>query len=438
MTASKSELITALELLAREKGIQKDEILKMIEGAMVTSLRKYVGKNAVIEAFIDPRTAEFTANVVKKIVETVVDAELEISLAEAKRIRKDAAVGEELRYPAPAADFARIAAQTAKQVLLQKSREVERDSLYDEFKPKELEVITGAVHRFVDRNIIVELGKAEGILPLREQIRRERYGVGSRVRAVILKVDKAVRGPQVLLSRAAPVFLRRLFEMEIPEIHDRLVEIVEIARDPGFRAKVAVKSNDPKIDPVGSCVGLRGSRIRTITNELSGERIDLIPFSPETEVFIANALAPAKIAKVTLLDIPEKKAEVTVTDEQLSLAVGKDGQNIRLAARLTGWTLEIKTQTQKSAESAPPPPLANAAPDGGGDLGAAAPRPPDASDGLDGLEGVGPKTVEILRSSGWTDIARLAAASPAELTALEGIGEKTAAKIIAGAQKLLK
>lgn len=426
MTKTKSELIAALELLEREKGIKKDEILKMIEGAMVNSLRKYVGKNAVIEAAIDPDTAEFTAEVVKKVVEAVADAELEISLAEAKRIKKDIAVGEEIRLPAPAADFARIAAQMAKQVLLQKSREVERDSLYDEYKPKEGEVITGAVHRFVDRNIVVELGKAEGILPLREQIRRERYGVGSRVRAVILKVDKAARGPQVLLSRAAPLFLRRLFEMEIPEIHDRLVEIVEIARDPGFRAKVAVKSNDPKIDPVGSCVGLRGSRIRTITNELSGERIDLIPYSPEPEAFIINALAPAKISKVVLLDASAKKAEVIVSEEQLSLAIGKDGQNIRLAARLTGWGLEVKSASGSEPSSAPSEmPLAPMA---------------EATklSGLDDIEDVGPKTREILTAAGWTDLKRLSTADPSELTALEGIGEKTAAKIIAGAQKLLK
>src|SRR3989338_4479811 len=236
--SGKSELISVLEQIEREKGIKKDDILKMIEGAVISSLRKHVGKTTIIEASIDPDTAQFQANLVKKAVEQVADPELEISLNEARRYKKDAVAGEDIKLPAPAADFARIAAQTAKQVLTQKIREVERDSLYEEFKPKEGEVVTGAVHRFMDRNLIVDLGKTEAILPLREQIRRERYGVGSRVRGVILKVDKAQRGPQVLLSRAAPGFLRRLFELEVPEIADKTVEIVEVVRDPGFRAKV--------------------------------------------------------------------------------------------------------------------------------------------------------------------------------------------------------
>lgn len=417
-TSVKSELIAALEQLEREKGVKKDEILKMIEGAMISSLRKHVGKNAIIEASVDPKTAEFTAHVVKKVVETITDAELEISLESAKRYKKDAKLGDELRLPAPAQDFARIAAQTAKQVLVQKIREVERDNLYEEFKPKEGEVVTGSVHRFMDRNLIVDLGKTEAILPLREQIRRERYGVGSRVRAVILKVDKAQRGPQVLLSRAAPLFLRRLFEVEIPEINDKIVEIVELVRDPGYRAKVVVKSNDPKVDAVGSCVGLRGSRIRSIMNELSGERIDLIPYSPEIETFIGNTLAPAKVSTVRVLDLANRRAEIIVPNEQLSLAIGKDGQNIRLACRLTGWSLEVKSETQKGEE-------VKATED-------------ESSSALAGLEGIGPKTADILVKGGMTDLYRLAQCKPEDLTALQGIGEKTAGKIIASALDYVK
>ncbi|MBI4376740.1 MAG: transcription termination/antitermination protein NusA, partial [Elusimicrobia bacterium] len=411
---AKSELILALEQIEREKGIRKDEVLKMIEGAVISSLRKHVGKTTVIEAVIDPDTAEFRANIVKKVVEQVADPELEVSLQEAKRYKRDVAVGEDLRMPAPAADFARIAAQTAKQVLTQKIREVERDSLFEEFKPKEGEIVTGSVHRFLDRNIIVDLGKTEAVLPLREQIRRERYSVGGRVRAVILRVDKAQRGPQVLLSRAAPLFLRRLFELEVPEINEKIVEVGEIVRDPGFRAKVVVKSNDSKIDAVGSCVGLRGSRIRSIMNELAGERIDLIPGDPDTATFLGNSLAPAKVSNVRIVDEENKRAEVTVPDEQLSLAIGKDGQNIRLACRLTGWTLEIKSEGQKSAES-------KASQD-------------KAAEYLAGLEGVGPKTVEILVKGGMTDIRRLAQCQPSDLMTLQGVGEKTAAKIIASAK----
>jgi N utilization substance protein A len=412
---AKSELIAALEHIEREKGIRKEDILHMIEGAVISSLRKHVGKDTVIEAFIDPDTAEFRANLVKKVADPVVNPELEVSLAEARRYKRDAEVGEDVKLPAPAADFARIAAQTAKQLLTQKVREVERDKLYDEFKPKEGEVVSGAVHRFMERNIVVDLGKTEAILPVREQIRRERYAVGGRVRAVILRVDKAQRGPQVLLSRADPLFLRRLFELEVPEINEKIIEIVDVVRDPGFRAKVVVKSNDPKVDAVGSCVGIRGSRIRTIMSELAGERIDLIAYSDDMATFLGNCLAPAKISRVRILDADGKQAEVIVPDEQLSLAIGKEGQNIRLACRLTGWRLEVKSEGQK-----------------GGEAKAAESAEETA---LSGLEGVGPKTMELLIKGGMAEPYRLAECKPEDLTALQGIGEKTAAKIIASAKK---
>ena len=349
------------------------------------------------------------SDVVKLVAETVTNPELEISLEEAKRHDKNAEVGKDVNLPAPAADFARIAAQSAKQVLTQKVREVERDKLYDEFKPKEGEVVSGSVHRFMDRNIVVDLGKTEAILPLREQIRRERYNVGGRVRAVIMRVDKAQRGPQVLLSRASPNFLRRLFELEVPEIGEKIVEIVEAVRDPGFRAKVVVRSNDPKVDAIGACVGIRGSRIRSIMNELSGERIDLIPWSDDVATYLGNSLAPAKVASVKLVDEVNRRAEIIVPDEQLSLAIGKEGQNIRLACRLTNWTLEVKSQGQKSTE------------------------PLEASP-LDVLEGIGPKAVAALTKAGLTDIAKLAEMPPEALKEIEGIGEKTAAKIVAAAQ----
>ena len=415
---AKSELITALEQIEREKGIRKDDILKMIEGAVISSLRKHVGKDTVIEAVIDPDTAEFRANIVKKAVAQVTNPELEVALSEARRYKKDAQEGEDVRLPAPAADFARIAAQTAKQVLSQKIREVERDSLYDEFKPKEGEIVNGSVHRFMDRNIVVDLAKAEAILPLREQIRRERYSVGNSVRAVILRVDKAQRGPQILLSRGAPLFLRRLFELEVPEINEKIIEIVEIVRDPGFRAKVLVRSNDPKVDAVGSCVGIRGSRIRSIMSELSGERIDLIAYSDDAAALIGNSLAPAKVSSVRILDEANRRAEVIVPDEQLSLAIGKDGQNIRLATRLTGWSFEVKSEAQRGDEVKT--------------------SRGQAADGLSALEGVGPKTADILVKAGVTDLYRIAESTPEELTALQGIGEKTASKIIASAQEYVK
>jgi len=412
---SKSELMTALEQIAREKNIPVDEILSMIEGAVVSSLRKHVGKNADIRASIDRESGVFSAVVAKRVVETVTDPELELTEADAQRIKKGAKVGDELIYPAPAADFARIAAQTAKQVLTQRVREVERDKLYEEFKPKEGEVVSGSVHRFVERSIIVDLGKTEGVLPPREQIRRERYNIGGNVRAVILRVDKSQRGPAVVLSRAADLFLQRLMEMEVPEIADKTVEIVRIVRDPGFRAKVIVKSNDPRVDAIGSCVGLRGSRIRSIMNEVAGERIDLIAYAEGVEEALAAALAPAKVSSVQVMDPENRIAEVLVAEEQLALAIGKDGQNVRLAQKLTGWTLEVKAEPAKAKAA---------------DVSGA-----DAS--LSTLEGVGPKTLETLVKAGITDAAKLAAAT-AESLKEAGIGEKTAAKIIANAKAALE
>jgi N utilization substance protein A len=414
----KSELLVALEQIEREKGVPKEEILKMIEGALVSALKKHVGKDTVIEASIDPETAEFKAAIIKKVADPVTNPELEISLHQAKMHKRDAVVGEDLRLPAPATDFARIAAQTAKQVLVQKMREIERDNLFDEFKPKEGEVVTGSVHRFFDRNIIVDLGKTEAILPLREQIRKERYAPGDRVRAVILKVDKAQRGPQVLLSRASPLFLKRIFETEVPEVGEHIVELVNIVRDPGFRAKVVVRSNNPKVDAVGACVGIRGSRIRSIMNELSGERIDLINAADETPQFIANSLSPAKVSSVKVTDRDNKRAEVIVPNDQLSLAIGKDGHNIRLASRLTGWTLDVKSEAQKSEQKQQ---VAEA-----------------LTADLTELEGVGPKLAETLIKAGLADIEKLAGATVEDLTGVQGVGEKTAQKVIASAKAYLE
>ena len=411
---AKSELMAALEQIAREKNIPVEEILTMIEGAVVSSLRKHVGKDADIRASIDRESGAFSANVAKKVVEKVTEPELELSVEAAQKYKKGAQIGDEIIYAAPAADFARIAAQTAKQLLTQRVREVERDKLYEEYKPKEGEIVSGAVHRFLDRNIIVDLGKTEAILPLREQIRRERYGIGGNVRAVILRVDRAQRGPAVVLSRASESFLQRLMELEVPEIGDRTVEIVHLVRDPGFRAKVIVKSNDPKVDAIGACVGLRGSRIRSIMNEVAGERIDLIPYADEAEAALANALNPAKVASVRITDAENRVAEVLVAEEQLALAIGKDGQNVRLAQKLTGWTMEVKSLGRKAAE-----PAAEA---------------PGANTGLSNLEGVGPKTVEALVKAGITDAAALASSAPEDLSARAGIGEKTALKIIASAK----
>lgn len=414
LPAAKSPLMLALEQIEREKGVKADDILEMIKGAIKSALQKHLGKDADIRVEIDPQTAAITAAQVKKVVEEITIPDQEMTVEQAQKYKKGA--GEEVVFPINDMDlFARIAAQTAKQVLTQKVREVERDNLYEEFKPKEGEIISGAVHRFMDRNIILDLGKTEAIMPLREQIRRERYGAGERVRAVILKVDKAQRGPQVLVSRASPLFLRRLFEMEVPEINEKIVEIVEIVRDPGFRAKVLVRSNNPKVDAVGACIGIRGSRIRSIMNEVSGERIDLVPFTDEAAAFISASLTPAKTSSVKLVDKENRRAEVIVANDQLSLAIGKDGQNVRLASKLTGWNIEVKSESQKveEVETKEAGQLA--------DLGQ--------------LDGVGPKVAEVLVKGGMADIYKLATLTAEDLMTLQGVGEKTAQKIIASAQK---
>ncbi|MBI4051829.1 MAG: transcription termination/antitermination protein NusA [Elusimicrobia bacterium] len=414
----KSELILALEQIEREKGVKKEDVLKMIEGALISALRKHMGKNSQIEATVDPDTAQIKAHLVKKIVETVTIPDTEISLAQAKQVKPKAELDQEIQIPIDTDEFSRIAAQTAKQVLVQKMREIERDNLYEEFKPKEGEVITGSIHRYLERNLIVDLGKAEAILPLREQIRKERYNPGDRVRAIILKVDKAQRGPQILLSRAAPLFLKRLLETEVPEVNEKIVEILEIVRDPGFRAKVLLRSNNPKVDPLGACVGIRGSRIRTIMNELSGERIDLIPYHEDVQKLIANAFSPAKVTSVKILDKENKRAEVIVPDTELSMAIGREGQNIRLASRLLGWEFSTKSEGQKTQETK---------------------QTQEAiAEDLTQIPGVGQKTAEVLVKAGVSDIEKLAKTNPETLSTLQGIGEKTAEKIIQGAQKYLE
>ncbi|MEE8425115.1 MAG: transcription termination factor NusA [Elusimicrobiota bacterium] len=416
--AQQSELLLALDQIEREKGVKKDDILTMVEGAIVSALRKHVGRNANVICVIDRDNAAITAFVRKKVVETLMDPELEMPLEQAVEIKEGVKVGDEIDEPIEARDFARIAAQTAKQVLIQKIREIERENLYEEYKPKEGEMVSGSVHRFMDRNIIVDLGKAEAILPIREQIRRERYNVGDRIRAVILKVDKAQRGPQVVLSRATPLFMKMLFEMEVPEVGEKIVEIVNIVRDPGFRAKVVVISHNEKVDPVGACVGIRGSRIRSVMNELSGERIDLIPHSPETTTFIGNSIAPAKAGSVRIIDAEKRQAEIIVPNDQLALTIGRDGQNIRLACKVTGWSLAVKSEAQKAADSLQVKETKKA--------------------GLSELEGVGAKTAETLVKAGLSDIYKLAKLTTEDLTTVQGVGPKTAEKIIESAKKYVK
>lgn len=415
---SNNELMSALEQIEKDQGISKDEILKMVEQALVSAYRKHAGQQVNVVAAISPASGQIQAYVVKNIVESVSNPVVEITAAEAARVRNGVVEGTELRIPVDARDFARIAAQTAKQVLVQKVRETQRESLYNEYKPKEGTMINGTVLRFLSRNIVVDLGRgSEAIMPVREQVRREHWAVGDRIRALILKVERSHRGPEIVLSRAHPDFVKRLFEQEVPEIYEKTVDVVTVVREPGFRSKVVVRTNNPKVDPVGACVGVKGSRVRPIINELQGERIDLVAYSPDSETFISNAMSPVKPLMVRILSQVERRAEVLVSDDQLSLAIGKAGQNVRLANKLTNWNLDVRSESQKRE--------------------AAQASAQATVNELSLLDGVGPKTAEALQKGGWGDVSRLAKAKPDDLTALSGIGEKTAEKIIEAAQSFL-
>ncbi|WP_424244541.1 N utilization substance protein A [Elusimicrobium posterum] len=443
MEGNPKELLLALEGLEREKNIKKEDIIKTIEDALVSALRKNLGKTAQITAKIDAEEGTIRAYQVMNIVDEVLNPEMEITLEEAQLKDKKAAVGGSITNVLEVSDFSRIAAQIAKQVLIQKVRGIERENVYKEFKPREGEVVTGSVRRFSDRDIIVDLGKVEAILPYSEQIKKERYSNGSRIKAIITKVlsqqdlitigddpvlgryksaafkmDKGQRGPYVILSRTSPAFLEDLFKVEVPEIGEGIVEIKGIVRDAGYRAKLLVKSYDNKVDPIGTCVGMRGIRIRAVMNELSGERIDLISDSEDISTLIMNSIAPAKASSVKIVSLTDKRALIIVPDDQLAIAIGKDWQNIKLAGKLIGWELEVKSESQKAQEGQ------------------------QTVDNLETLlasvEGIGAKTAETLVKAGFTSIEKIAELEPEHLATVQGIGEKTAAKIIEGAKKYVE
>ncbi|HEX5499118.1 MAG TPA: transcription termination factor NusA [Thermomicrobiales bacterium] len=337
----KSDFYTAIAQIAAERGIPREAVLSSVEHALKTVYKKLADTEEDVEVEIDQTNGGIRVSVVKRIVETVEDPDHEIALAEAQAYAPNAQAGELLRIERTPENFGRIAAQTVKQVVLQKIRDYERDTIYEEFSEKQGELMTGAVQRADARAVIVELGKAEAVMPAREQVPNERYRPGQRLKVLLVEVNKDQRGPQLIVSRSHPGIIRRLFEMEVPEIFSGAVEIMEVAREPGLRSKVAVAARQEKVDPVGACVGVRGVRIQNIVNELYGEKIDVIEWSPDTAQFISNALSPAKPSSVSL-DEANKVATVIVPSEQMSLAIGKEGQNARLAFKLTGWRIDIK------------------------------------------------------------------------------------------------
>src|SRR5499425_2552587 len=407
-----SLLFQTIEQISREKHIEPDIIVAAIEDAMVVAARKYYRTEEELRSKFNPETGQVDVFSVHTVVEEVTDPLREISLADARKQNPSIEVGGEVVQAKPTDVLGRIAAQTAKQVILQKVREAERDTIYNEFHTRVGELVNSIVKRLEGPDIIVDMGRTEARLPKREQSRLEAYNVGDRLRVTIRAVERAAKGPQVIVSRADPALVQRLFEMEVPEIYDGTVQIRAVAREAGERTKIAVESRDKDVDPVGACVGMKGMPVQSIIRELRGEKIDIIPYSEETVAFAQKALSPAKVTRVQITDPEAKKLEVIVEDSQLSLAIGKKGQNVRLASKLIGWDIDIKSEEEKrqeieeqmSALTAPATPLTS-------------------------LAGVGAKTIEKMEAAGINSVEKLASMTPEQLMEIPGIGEKMVDKI---------
>ena len=339
------ELISVIEQISREKGINSDTIISAVKSALQVAAKKCFGASDNIQVEIDPKSGEIQVILIKKIVEEVTNPKEEISLEEAKKIDAEAELGDEIGALIEVGDFGRIAAQTAKQVIFQKVREAEWDTIYKDFRNRQGDIVHGVILGQENRNYIVDLGKTEALLPHKEQIPRETFRRGDRIRGYLCEVKPSAKGPQLILSRSHPEFVGKLFAIEVPEIYEKIVEIKSVVREPGDRTKISVYSKDPSVDPVGACVGMKGSRVQAVVRELRGEKIDIIPWSEDPRVFIAEALSPAVVERVGI-DEEEKSALVVVSEQQLSLAIGKKGQNVRLAAKLTNWKIDIINETE--------------------------------------------------------------------------------------------
>ena len=340
------ELIIALEELEKEKGIKKEELLESIRTALITAYKRNFDALENVDVKMDEQTGATHVYAIKEVMERANDDALEISLEDARKINKELNLGDSVEVEIVPRDFGRIAAQTAKQVIIQKLRETERNMIFNEYNERKGEIVTGLVQKAYNHIVVLDLGKLEGIMLSKDQIPTEHYKVNDKIKAYVVDVERGEKGaPQAIVSRTHPDFVRKLLEFEIPEIYEGLIEIKSVARDPGQRCKVAVYSQNENIDPVGSCVGQKGIRIQNVINELNGEKIDVIEWNPDPSTFLASALLPAQIMAVDIKE-EEKFAQVIVQDDQLSLAIGKAGQNVRLAAKLTGWKIDIKTETQ--------------------------------------------------------------------------------------------
>lgn len=402
-----------IDQVAKEKGIARDTLVEALEAALVSAARKKYGNRVELEAQYSDETGEVEVFLFKDVVDVVEDSTVEIDLETARReLDPEAEVGDQLGVKMETESFGRIAAQTAKQVIIQKVKDAERENLYAEYKDRKGDVITGMVQRFEKRNIVVNIGRGEAVLPFGEQIPRENYRQGDRIRALIYDVKRTQKDPQILLSRSNAGFLVKLFEQEVPEIAEGVVRIMCAAREPGQRAKIGVRSSDADVDPVGACVGMKGSRVQAVVQELRGEKIDIIPWNDDAAHFVCNALQPAEISKV-IIDQDTNTMEVIVADDQLSLAIGKKGQNVRLAAKLTGWKIDVRSESKEEKITG------------------------ESFERLLAVEGMDEETATILFDNGYRNPEDIAKATLAELTSFMGITEERGLTLLHGALRYL-
>jgi N utilization substance protein A len=409
------EILEALTRITKDKNIDMDFVIESLEAGLMLAAKKRFGNTDNIKIDINRKSGEIKITATKKVVKEITDPNTEIILAEAKKLNPNVKSGGEVGVEIGFEEFGRNAILAAKQILIQRVREAEREKIYEEYKDKVEDIVTGAVQQVDKGNLLVNLGRAEGIIPLKEQISKEKYRQGDRIRAYVLDVQKTAKGPQIILSRAHPKFVQRLFELEVPEVYERIVEIKVVAREPGERSKIAVSSIDERVDPVGACVGVKGSRVQNIVRELSNERIDIVPWSAIPETFAARALAPAKVVHIDTYH-DNNSMTVVVEDDRLSLAIGRSGQNARLAAKLVGWKLNILSESEYRERK-------------------------KVADQLkiyvSELPGVGKKLKEKLTKSGIETIQDLAKSKIEDLTQIEGIGQKKAESLVEAAKSYL-
>src|SRR5882724_1193021 len=406
-------LFQTIDQISREKGIDPQIVIHAIEDAIVVASRKYFKSNEDLRGRINPETGDIDVFAVRKVVDSVTNPVREISLGEARQHKQDAQMDEEIEFQKPTVGLGRIAAQMAKQVIFQKVREAERESVYAEYHKHVGEIVNCMVKRYENGEIIVELGKTEGKLGKRDQSRLESFAASDRIRVIIIKVEKTAKGPQVIVSRTDPALVQHLFQTEVPEIYDGTVQIKSTAREAGERTKIAVSSREKDVDPVGACVGMKGTRVQSIIRELRGEKIDIIQWSDDVVTFATNSISPAKISRVSIVDSNDKIMEMVVEDSQLSLAIGKKGQNVRLASKLIGWRIDIKSEEEKRAEIESQIDR----------MQEQVPTP------LDTIPGLTASLLQKLQASGIETVEQLSNLAPEDLENISGIGSKTVEKI---------